>query len=333
LTGKKKIAFIGTGGTISSLGLNSLDIVYYGEQKSMLEAQAIIDAVPEVQDVAQVIAVPFANVPSTEIYFDAWTSLVTLCSKIVADDPDIAGIVIGHGTATLEETAYFLGLTVKVDVPVVVVGSQRPLSGLSTDARMNLVNAVRVAASPASVGRGVLVLLNDEIHAAREVTKTATFRLQTFRVPDFGMLGYVDGDTVAYYRRTERVTAPNTEFDVSSLTALPRVDISYAYAGADGAEVDAYVSAGARGIISAGFAPGMATPAQLEALARARKAGVVIVQGTRAGSGIVHRGQRLKDLDFITSDNLNPQKARILLSLALTVSDDPDVLMRIFATY
>jgi L-asparaginase len=330
---KQKIAFIGTGGTISSLGLDPLDIVFYGEQKNMLQAAGILEAVPEVLLVADVVPVAFDNIASPNIAFDSWKALAALCSKVVADDPQIAGIVIGHGTATLEETAYFLGLTVKVAVPVVVVGSQRPLSGLSSDAKINLVNAVRVAASPASVGRGVLVLLNDEIHAAREVTKSATFRMQTFRAPDFGMLGYVDGDAVAYYRRTERRAAPDTEFDITDLAELPRVDISYSYAGADGAEIDAYVAVGAKGIISAGFAPGMATPAQAEALVRARQAGVVIVQGTRVGSGVVHQGKRLRDMGFLTADNLNPQKARILLALALTRTSDPTEIARIFSTY
>jgi len=329
----KKIAFIGTGGTISSLGKTPLDIVDYGANKMMIPAGDILARVPELAQVADVFAVPFANVPSPSIYFPEWQALAALCSSLVAEHPDLAGIVIGHGTATLEETAYVLGLTVKVDTPVVVVGSQRPLSALASDAHMNLVNAVRVAASPDSVGRGVLVVLNDEIHAAREVTKTATFRLQTFRAPDFGMLGYVDGEFVAYYRKTERAVAPNTEFDLTDLIALPRVDISYSYAGADGADIDAFVAAGARGIVSAGFAPGMSTPAQADAMARAYAAGVVIMQSTRAGSGVIHQGARLKELGFLTSDNLNPQKARLLLALALTKTQDPAEIVRIFATY
>jgi len=179
----------------------------------------------------------------------------------------------------------------------------------------------------------VLVLLNDEIHAAREVTKTATTRLQTFKVQDFGMLRYVDGARVSYYRRTERLTAPATEFAVSDLDDFPRVDVAYSYAGADGAAIDAFVVAGAKGIVSAGFAPGGTTDPQRDALARAREAGVVVVQSTRAGSGIVHIGTRLGKLGFLSADNLNPQKARLLLSLALTISSDPDEIVRIFATY
>lgn len=328
-----RIAFIGTGGTISSLGANPLDILDYGAQENMLDAEATLASVPEVQEIAEVFAVPFTSVGSPKVYFPQWKQLVALCAGLIADDPDLAGIVIGHGTASLEETAYFLGLTLTVSIPVVVVGSQRPMSGLSTDARMNLVNAVRTAASPASVGRGVLVLLNDEIHAAREVTKTATTRLQTFKVHDFGMLGYVDGEHVSYYRRTQRRTSPDTEFAITDLDELPRVDVAYTYAGADGVAIDAFVSAGARGIVSAGFAPGGTTDLQRDALVRAKEAGVVVMQSTRAGSGIVHIGTRLGKLGFLSADNLNPQKARILLALALTISSEPDEIDRIFATY
>jgi len=328
-----KVVFIGTGGTISSLGAGPLDIAEYGLQNNRLESDGIVAAVPELAEIAEVVPVNFAAVPSPNIYFEQWKQLAALCSRLVAEIPDLAGIVIGHGTASLEETAYFLNLVLKVAIPVVVVGSQRPMSALSTDAKMNLVNAVRTAASPDSVGRGVMVLLNDEIHASREVTKTATFRLQTFKVHDFGMLGYVDGPVVAYYRRTERITAPDTEFDISDLEQLPRVDISYTYAGADGAAVDAFIAAGAKGIIAAGFAPSGNTPAQVEALSRAREAGVVVVQSTRAGSGIVHRGKRLADKGFIAADNLNPQKARILLALALTRTSDIEEIMRMFRTY
>jgi len=333
MTSTRKIAFIGTGGTISSLGKDSLDVVDYGAQKNMLPADEILASVPEARQIAHVFAVPFAIVPSPDIFFPEWKALSSLCNRLVAEDPDLSGIVIGHGTGSLEETAYFLALTLKVRVPVVVVGSQRPLSALSTDAKMNLVNAIRVAASPASAGRGVLVVLNDEIHAAREVTKTSTFRLQTFKAPDFGMLGYVDGDEVTYYRKTERRTAPDTEFEIVDLRELPRVDIAYSYAGADGVSIDAFTAAGAKGIVAAGFAPGRTTRGELEALKRARERDVVIVQGTRVGSGIVHASQRLSALGFLTSDNLNPQKARILLALALTRSSDRSEIARIFDTY
>ena len=330
---RKKVAFIGTGGTISSIGKGPLDILDYTANNTMLHAEEILAAVPSVNEVADLLVVKFRNIPSPAIYFPEWKELVALCERLVRENSDLSGIVIGHGTATLEETAYFLSLTFKVPVPVVVVGSQRPLSGLSTDAAMNLVAAIRTAASPTSRGRGVLVVLNDEIQAAREVTKTSTFRLQTFRTPDFGVLGSVDGDHVRYYRRTERRNAPETEFDIGQLDALPRVEIAYAYAGSDGSAVRAFTAAGAKGIVVAAFAPGMATPGDIEAIKDAIKADVTIVLSTRAGSGVALDGAKSRALGMLTADNLNPQKARLLLALALTVTSEPDEIRRIFATY
>jgi len=329
----RKVAFIGTGGTISSIGTGPLDIMDYTANNTMLHAEEILAAVPSVNEVADLLIVKFRNIPSTAIYFPEWKELGALCERLVRENPDLSGIVIGHGTATLEETAYFLNLTLKVAVPVVIVGSQRPLSGLSTDAAMNLVAAIRTAASPASRGRGVLVVLNDEIQAAREVTKTSTFRLQTFRTPDFGVLGTVDGEHVRYYRRTERQNAPETEFDISRLDALPRVDIAYAYAGSDGSAIRAFVAAGAKAIVVAALAPGMTPPGDLEAIKEAIAAGVTVMLSTRAGSGVALDGSRAKALGALTADNLNPQKARLLLALALTVAREPDEIRRIFATY
>ena len=176
---KPKVAFIGTGGTISSLGIHPLELQDYGIHNNRLQASGIVERFPTVKEIAEVIAVDFRNVPSTEIYFAEWQELAGICTKLAKEHPDLAGIVIGHGTATLEETAYFLNLVLKVSFPVVVIGAQRPASGLSTDAAINLLNGVRVAADPASRGRGVLTMLNDEIQAAREVTKTSNWRMQT----------------------------------------------------------------------------------------------------------------------------------------------------------
>lgn len=328
-----RVAFIGTGGTIASLGRDPLDIYDYGAAGNVMHADAILAKWPETALVADVMAVRYRNIPSTAIDFSDWKALAALCGQLVADHPDLAGIVIGHGTATLEETAYFLNLTVKVPVPVVVVGAQRPSSGLSSDAGMNLVNAIRVAASPEARGMGVLVVLNDEIHAAREVTKTATARMQTFRAPDFGALGHADGDAVVFYRQPVRRRAPDTEFDISAVETLPRVDIAYGYAGGDGVAVRAFMAAGAKGIVSAGFAPGFTAPAEAAALQEAHAAGIVVVQCTRAGSGRVPPTTRLKQAGFLLADNLNPQKARILLALALTVTQDPARIAAMFRCY
>ena len=328
-----QVAVIGTGGTICSIGTSPFDILDYGANETMLHADALVDMFPEVRSLAEVIPVPFKAVPSPNVFFDDWKQLVLTCDRLATDHPKLAGIVILHGTASLEETAYFLSLTLKVDLPVVVVGSQRPASALSSDAGMNLANAIRTAASPQARGMGVMVLLNDEIHAAREVTKTSTFRLQTFRSPDFGVLGHADGDAVVFYRKPLRASAPHTEFDVRGLDSLPRVDIVLSYTGSDGTASRAFVAAGAKGIISAGFAPGFAGPAEFEVLKAAVRDGVVVMQSTRAGSGRTFKGKRLRDAGILIADNLTPQKARLLLMLALTVTQDPAEIERIFLSY
>ena len=330
---KPKVAFIGTGGTIASVGIGPLDLQNYGATGKVMHADEIIARFPETALVAEVLPVRYRNVPSTAIDVSDWKALVLLCEKLASENPDLAGIVIGHGTATLEETAYFLNLTLKIDLPVVLVGAQRPSSALSTDAGLNLVNAIRVAASPEARGIGVLVVVNDEIQAAREVTKTSTLRLHTFRSRDFGVLGHADGDDIAFYRRPIRRSYPDTEFDVRALDAMPRVDIAYAYAGGDGTAVRAFIAAGAKGIVSAGFAPGFAPPGEIEALKEAVAQGIVVVQCTRAGSGRTFRGSRLANAGFLIADNLIPQKARILLSLALTVTSDQEQIARMFRTY
>ena len=329
----KKVALIGTGGTIASVGAGPLDLQNYGATGVVMHADELLARFPEIGLVADVMAVRYRNIPSTGIDFADWRALVRRCDELVAQHGDLAGIVISHGTATLEETAYMLNLTLKVQVPVVLVGAQRPPSALSSDAGLNLVNAVRVAASAEARGMGVLVVLNDEIQEAREVSKTSTTRLQTFRSRDFGVLGHADGDAVAFYRRPVRRCYPTTEFDIRNLEALPRVDIAYAYAGADGAAVRAFVAAGAKGIVSAGFAPGFSSPGDHEALKEAVMQGVVVVQSTRAGSGRTFRGKRLADAGFLIADNLNPQKARILLALALSVTQDGERIAEMFRSY
>jgi L-asparaginase len=328
-----KVAFIGTGGTIASLGVDGLDVIHYGDNKTMLPADQIIARVPEVSQVAEVIVVPFAAIGSPDVFFPQWKEIAKLCDDLVAQHSDLAGIVVGHGTATLEETAYALSLGIDVEVPVVVVGSQRPLSGLGSDAGMNLVNGIRAAAAPESRGRGVLVLLNDEIHAARDVTKTATTRLQTFQSRDFGMLGHVDGPYLHYYRTAERTAGAATEFHLAQITEFPRVEIAYSYAGAEATAIEAFVAAGARGIVAAGFAPGGVTAAQREAMEKAVGNGVTVVQSTRAGSGVVHPGADAKAAGILSADNLTPAKARILLAYALSATTDPAEIVRIFATY
>lgn len=333
-TTRPRVAVIGTGGSISTVGRHSLDLFEYGDFGRTLEVDELLARFPDVSAAAEVVPIRFRALLSTAVGPREWLELHELVHDLAAREERPDGIVITHGTATLEETAYFLNLTVKVDLPVVLVGAQRPPNGLSTDAGLNLVNAVRVAAAPASRGLGVLVLLNDEIQAAREVTKGSTYRLETFRSPDLGMLGYADPDGhVAIYRAPTRRHAPHTEFDVAGRADLPRVDIAYSYAGSDGAAIDALVAGGAAGIVSAGFAPGRVTPGEWRALVEARHAGVLVVQSSRAGSGRVLRREREHEQGIVVADNLNPQKARVLAILALTVTDDPEQVQRFFEQY
>jgi L-asparaginase len=327
------IAAIGCGGTISSLGRDSTDVLDYPDFGSKLPIDEVLGRYPELAKVADMLPVPFRSVGSTAIGPPEWLELAATIDRLAAERPELAGFVIPHGTATLEETAYFLNLALKSDKTVVVVGAQRPASALGSDAGMNLLGAVRTVSAPAARGLGVLVALNDEIHAAREATKTSTYRLQTFRSPDFGLLGHIDGDGVQIYRQPRRRHAPDTEFDVAGLARLPRVDIAYSYGGADGTVVDALVAAGARGIVSAGLAPGIPTPLERIALERARGAGVIVVQSSRAGSGRVALRRYLDEAGMVAADNLNPQKARILLMLALTRTSDITEIRRMFTVY
>ncbi len=328
-----KIAAIGTGGTISGVGEDRLDFYEYGTSGRFMRIDELLAGVPELAGVAEIVPVGFNNIASTAIGPVDWLALLNLIHETAAD-PSIAGIVVTHGTATLEETAYFLNLAVRVPVPVVVVGAMRPSSALGADGGLNLLNGVRVAGAPGARGMGVMVVLNDEINAARDVAKTSNYRVQTFVSRDFGILGYADADKVVFYRRPLRRCAPETEFAVAGLRALPKVDIIMAYAGADGALVEAAVAAGAKGIVSAGLPSGSPSPAQKEALTVAANAGIAVVQSSRAGSGRVIDGKvALREAGFIAADNLTPQKARILLMMALTVTNEADEIRRIFDTY
>jgi len=240
---RRKIAVIGTGGTISSVAASSLDTLDYPEFGQKLTASELLARVGEADLVAEPVPVPFRAIGSTAIGPTDWVALRDLIHATAAQDPDIAGFVITHGTATLEETAFFLNLTLAIAHPVVLVGAQRPASALGTDAGANLVAALRVASAPEAAGLGVLVVLNDEIHAARDVVKTSTYRLQTFRSADFGALGHVDGDGVHILRTPRRRHAPDTVFASVATFDLPRVDIVLSYAGVDGTMVEAAVAA------------------------------------------------------------------------------------------
>ncbi len=265
---------------------------------------------------------------------DHWLILAKRVNALLAQ-PGVDGIVITHGTDTLEETAYFLDLVVKSKKPVVLVGAMRPSTAMSADGPLNLYNAVLLAASSDAVGKGVLVSLNDQIHAAREVTKTSTSALDSFKTSELGMIGYIQGSKAFFYRNALRKHTVDTEFDVSALTSLPMVEIVYGYANMNPIGLDAFVAAGAKGIIHAGTGNGSLASKVKPALTEARKKGTLIVRSSRVGQGIVARNGEANDdeLDFVVSDTLNPQKARILLMLALTKTSDSKQIQKMFYTY
>ncbi|MBI4529402.1 MAG: asparaginase [Deltaproteobacteria bacterium] len=328
-----RVALIITGGTIDSVGTDRLDLAWYIEAGKRLNTGELLAQLPELESIARVEEFPFRRLPSHALVDKDWLDLVRTIHSIF-DDDRADGIVITHGTNTIEETAYFLNLTLKTDRPVVIVGAMRPSSALSADGYLNLLNAARVAGDPSSRGRGALLAMNDTIYSGRDVTKTATYRVQAFQGRDLGPLGYSDADgKVVYYHQSVKPHTVNTEFDVRDRQSLPRVDVVVSYVGADGAMIDAAVAAGARGIISAGTGAGRPTPAEDEAFNRASKKGVIICIGTRVGSGRVVRSPGLVRRGFVASDNLQPWKARVLLALALTKTSDPDEIQRCFNTY
>ena len=326
---------LATGGTISGGGASSSSLTEY--RPGAYSGAELVAAVPDLARHATIRVEQVANVGSPNITFDDWLALAARIDAIFDDDPNVAGIVITHGTNTLEETAYFLNLTVRHDRPVVLVGAQRPATAISADGPLNLLNAVRTAASPAARGKGVLVVLNDEINAARDVTKTSTYRVETFRSRDFGFLGYVDGDRVTFYREPTRRHTAASEFDLTGATTLPRVDIVYSYVEPNPVLIEALIEDGVDGIVLAGTGAGTVSRRERAALDRVSElpAGSrpIVVRSNRTGSGRVVPLPAYDDRGMVAGDTLNPQKARILLMLALTKTRDIDEIRRMFREY
>ena len=326
------ISILATGGTIAGTGATSTTTVGY--TAATVGVHNLIKAVPELAKVANVTGEQVFQIASENMGNEHWLTLAKRVNVLLAQ-ASVDGIVITHGTDTLEETAYFLDLVVKSRKPVVLVGAMRPSTALSADGPINLYNAVLLAASVEAVGKGVLVAMNDQIQAARDVTKTNTSTLDAFRSPELGMLGYIQGSKPFFYRQSSRKHTQDTEFDVSLLASLPQVDIVYGYANVGPVAVDAFVAAGAKGIIHAGVGDGSLAAKVLPSLKSARQKGVLVVRASRVGQGIVARNGEADDdaLDFVVADTLNPQKARILLMLALTKTTSSKDIQRMFYTY
>jgi len=317
-----EVLVIATGGTIASTGN------YYGDRGgpvNKVSVEELTKAAPGIDKVATLSAEQFSNVASGAIGPKQWIELARRINTAFRERPALAGVVVTHGTDTMEETAYFLDLTVSGDRPVIVTGAMRPADAIGADGPANLFNAARAAAAPASRGRGAMVLMDDRLFAARDVTKTNTTRVETFQAPEHGPLAIVDHDTI-YFNRARPTRHP--AFDLSQIAELPRVDIIYSYGGADSVLIDASVAAGAKGIVIAGVGAGGTTPGQGAALRRASEKGVVVVVGSRTGSGRV-AGSATRP----SPGDLNVQKARILLMLALTRTGDRAEIAKIFNEY
>ncbi|MGW9530609.1 type II asparaginase [Paenibacillus terrae] len=324
------IKILATGGTIAGSSAVNTDTTDY--KAGALGIETLIKAVPEMKSIANVSGEQVVNVGSPDINNDILLKLAKRTNELLARD-DVDGVVITHGTDTLEETAYFLDLVVKSDKPVVVVGSMRPATAISADGPFNLYNAVKVAGASGSKGQGVLVLLNDRIGAARYITKTNATTVDTFKSVEQGYLGAVVGDQVYYYNKSVRKHTTASVFDISNLTELPQVDILYEYQNNGRYLYDAAVAAGAKGIVVAGSGNGSLSKASTEGAEAAGKKGVIIARSTRAGSGVVSPSTKDAALNFVSTDSLNPQKARILLMLALTQTHDVNQIQSFFNEY
>ncbi len=326
------VTILATGGTIAGTAAASTATVGY--KAATVGVAELIAAVPELATVAHVTGEQVFQIASENMTPAHWLILARRVNELLTRD-DVAGVVITHGTDTLEETAYFLDLVVKSAKPVVLVGAMRPSTAISADGPMNLFNAVALAASPDAVGRGVMVCMNDRIDAARDVTKTDTTALDTFRSPELGMLGFMQRGRPAFYRTLTRAHTTATEFDVKDLHELQNVGIALAYAGSGRVAIDALVAAGAKGIVNAGVGDGSLSVEAKAALVEARKRGIVVVRASRIPGGPVVRDGEADDdaLDFVVADNLSPQKARILLALALTRTTDTREIQRMFRRY
>lgn len=326
------VTILATGGTIAGSGASSTTTVGY--TAATVGVDTLIKAVPELSKVAQVKGEQVFQIASENMTNEHWLTLAKRVNVLLAQ-PDVDGIVITHGTDTLEETAYFLDLVVKSKKPVVLVGAMRPGTALSADGPINLYNAVLLAANPDAAGKGVLVAMADQIHSARDVSKTNTSTPDSFKTTELGLLGYIQGNKPYFYRASTRKHTVDTEFDISKLDKLPQVDIVYGYANVGPVALNALVAAGAKGIIHAGVGDGSLAASVKTALIAARKQGVMIVRGSRVGQGILARNGEANDdeLDFVAADTLNPQKARILLMLALTKTNDSKAVQKMFYTY
>jgi L-asparaginase len=325
---KPRVHVIATGGTISNLD--------GGRRRS---GEELVADIPGIAEIARITVEQFSNVASGAMTEAMWRDLAMRVRAVQGEADAPVGVVVTHGTDTMEETAYFLSLTVGGCAPVVVTGAMRRANAVGADGPANLLNAIRVARSPAARGRGTMILMNDEIMSARDATKSNTTRLNAFTSPDAGILGLADPDTVVFHRPGPPVSSacPRSALAIEALGAFSRVDVIYAHIGGDSVLIDAAVAAGARGLVLAGVGRGGSTPAQGRALQRARERGVLVATSNRTGSGRVGNGffggTGTSTGAMISSGDLNPQKARIVVLLGLAAGLRPAEIAALMDTH
>jgi L-asparaginase len=325
------VTILATGGTIAGAAATGAQAGYTSGQVTI---DAMVNAVPDIQKLANIKGEQISNVGSQDMSFEIMLKLAKRIAELAAQK-DVDGIVITHGTDTMEETAYFLNLVVKTDKPVVLVGSMRPSTAISADGPLNLYNGIAVAADPNAKGRGVLLVMNDWIQSAQNLIKVSTTAVQTFMSPIKGLIGTTAYGVNEYYRYPTEKFGAKSEFTVDGVTKLPRVDIIYGCADMPADLIDASVERGAKGIIIAGVGNGNMNKTALEACQRAAKKGVFVVRSSRVATGNVGRNVEVNDdeMGLIASYDLNPQKARILLSVALLKPRKAEEIQQLYYQY
>jgi L-asparaginase len=325
------VVVLATGGTIAGAAATDVQAAYTSGQVGV---EQLLAAVPQAKKLAHLRGEQISNIGSQDMNDEVWLKLANRINELVAM-PDVAGVVVTHGTDTIEETAYFLNLVIKSKKPVVMTAAMRPSTALSADGPLNFYNAVAVAANKDAAGRGVLVVVNDWIHGASSLTKTSTTAVQTFLSPISGLIGTIAYGEIEWYRGPVGRNTATSEFTVDKNTTLPRVDIIMAYENMDGAIIDAAVASGAKGLVIAGVGNGNMTTAAVTALAAQAKKGIVCVRSSRVVTGQVGRNVEVDDdkNGFVASLGHNPQKARVLLRLALTKTKDAKTIQRYFDEY
>lgn len=328
---KPNIVILATGGTIAGVAQSNTQTTGY--EAGVVTIQTLLSAVPEIKDLANIKGEQIANIDSADMTDEIWLKLAKRINALLKSK-DVDGIVITHGTDTMEESAFFLHLVVQSDKPVVLTGAMRPSTSMSADGPKNLYNAIALAANPAAKGRGVMVLMNDRIQSARYVSKTHALNVNAFSSPNSGDMGYIlDGKAYFNYSPLQPHTK-NSIFRVDTLNSLPKVDILYSYANdGSGVAAEALYKAGTKGIVVAGSGAGSIHYYQKDMLKKLMKKGLIVAKSSRVGAGIINTDNQESALGFIEANDLNPQKARVLLILALTQTNNPKKIAQIFKQY